>query len=348
MKHNRSARKTKQENAVTAASDVPVYVSPLEEESLRLLEITEKTAQDMQPYYKSMVTADTPQEEADVQSRIASYKRANLNIAKASQQSFALSDELNARWNDIRKSRRKNAAPANAEIDLAESTSLHFARGLNIYKLLLICFVGSFAGVVIELVWCLLRNGYLESRSGLVYGPFNLLYGIGAVALTAALYRFRNRGSWLSFLGGMIVGSVVEYICSWAQEVAFGSRSWDYSNMPFNLNGRICLLYSFFWGILGVVWIKGIYPRMVEWILKIPNRAGKIITWALLVFFIWNALVTGISVLRWTQRLNGREAEGSFWELVDRRFPDERMERIFANMEFELETSPDNDGQKGE
>lgn len=316
------------------STSLPVQITPLEEESIRLLAVTEKTERDMQPYYARMVTADTPEEETDVQERIASFRRANVNLARASQQSFVLADELNARWNDIRKSRRKTAAPANAELDLAETASLHFARGLNPYKLLLICFVGSFAGVVIELLWCLLRHGYLESRSGLVYGPFNLLYGVGAVALTAALYRFRNRGAWLSFLGGMLVGSVVEYVCSWGQETFFGSRSWDYSNMPFNLNGRICLLYSFFWGFLGVLWIKGIYPRMVQCILKIPNRIGKIVTWALLVFFIWDAAVTGVAVLRWSERLHHTAQPGAFWELIDRRFPDERMERVFANMDF--------------
>ena len=93
---------------------------------------------------------------------------------------------------------------------------------------MLVCFVGSFAGVVVESIWCILRHGYLESRAGLVYGPFNLLYGVGALTLTLALYRFRNRGRWLSFLGGMLVGSVVEYICSWGQELILGSRSWVY------------------------------------------------------------------------------------------------------------------------
>ena len=68
----------------------------------------------------------------------------------------------------------------------------------------------------------------------------------------------------------------IEYLCSFFQEMLFGSTSWDYSNIPFNLNGRICLLYSVFWGILGILWIKEIYPRMAVWILKIPNKVGKI------------------------------------------------------------------------
>ncbi|MBR6642086.1 MAG: putative ABC transporter permease [Lachnospiraceae bacterium] len=259
-------------------------------------------------------------------------------MSKTAARTYAISDELNARCRDIQKQRKKRRlvpnAPANTTIDLHEEQSDHFAKGRNWYKLLLVCFIGSFVGVVVELLWCVLRNGYLESRSGLVYGPFNLLYGAGAVVLTGCLYRFRNKGAWISFLGGMIVGSVVEYACSWGQEMLFGSRSWDYSSAPFNLNGRICLLYSFFWGILGVWWIKDMYPRMAQWILKIPNTGGKILTLCLTVFFIFNSLVSLVAVGRWSERVEGLEPSNAVEEFFDERFPDERMERIYANMEW--------------
>lgn len=261
----------------------PEQMSDIEKESLRLAEVANATQAEMSEFYTQMLQENFDETEAQIKSD--SLKRATANIAKSLSQTYIISDELSARWNDIRKQGKKHklisSAPANATIDYNESSSEHFAKGLNLYKLLLICFVGSFAGVVIEMLWCLITNGYIESRSGLVYGPFNLLYGVGAVALTVCLYTFRNRGAWISFLGGMIVGSVVEYICSWGQELIFGSRSWDYSHMPFNINGRICLLYSVFWGFLGVLWIKNIYPRMAKWILKIPNRIGKIATWLL-------------------------------------------------------------------
>lgn len=311
-------------------------MTDIEKESLRLAEIVSATQAEMSEFYTQMLQENF--EEAEARQKSNSLKRATANIAKALSQTYLVSDELNARWNDIRKQEKKHAliagAPANATIDYNESSSSHFARGLNRYKLLLICFVGSFAGVVVELLWCLFTHGYIESRSGLVYGPFNLLYGVGAVALTVCLYQFRNRGSWISFLGGMLVGSAVEYVCSWGQELLFGSRSWDYSEMPFNINGRICLLYSVFWGILGVLWIKNIYPRMAKWILKIPNRIGKIMTWVLVVFFAFNACMSGLSMYRWSQRVEGVAPSNAFWAWIDERFPDERMERVYANMEF--------------
>lgn len=276
--------------------------------------------------------------EGEVQDELAALRRSARHLVQAYQSLVTTEDELNARMRDMRSSRDKKwyalNPPANAAIDLAEAARSHFAQGLNLYKILLICFVGSFAGVVMETIWCLIRYGYYESRAGLVYGPFNLLYGAGAVLLTMALYRYRNRGHLWSFLGGFLVGSALEYVCSWGQEALLGSRSWDYSAMPLNLNGRICLMYSFFWGLLGVIWIKDLYPRMAKWILKIPNRAGKPLTWALTIFLVVNAAVSCVAVWRWAERVEGHPAANSFQEFIDQRFTDQRMERVFANMKF--------------
>ena len=135
-----------------------------------------------------------------------------------------------------------------------------------------------------------------------------------------------------------MTGSVVEYACSFFQEMLFGSTSWDYSSVPLNINGRICLLYSIFWGFLGVFWIKSIYPRFSVWVLKIPNRIGKILVWILLVFMIFNSIVSALAVYRWSERIDGKEASNTIESVLDERFTDERMERIYPNMEFQSET----------
>ena len=253
-----------------------------------------------------------------------------------------LIDEVETRLKETEKyDRRKKKKlrilpppPTNAQIDYRERQEAHFAQGMTFYKLFWVFFIGCFAGVVLETIYCLIQRGHYESRVGLIYGPFNLVYGVGALCLSGALYRFRNRGRVFSFVGGFIVGSVVEYACSWFQEVCFGSTSWDYSNMPYNLNGRICLLYSIFWGILGIFWIKDIYPRMAKWILKIPNKVGKPLTWVLLVFMVFNSVMTLFTSLRWTARREGVEPRNAFEAYLDEHYPDERMQKIFANAEF--------------
>lgn len=187
----------------------------------------------------------------EVEKKVESLKRASAVMLKTMEQTYAVSDEMNARCKDIMKQRKQRrllpSAPANTLIDLHEQKAEHFASGVNFYKLLLVCFIGSFAGVVVELLWCLLRHGYLESRSGLVYGPFNLLYGAGAVALTGCLYKFRNNGAWISIV---------------------------------------------------------------------------------------NAAVSLVAVGRWSERVQGLAPSNALEELLDERFPDERMERIYANMEW--------------
>ena len=279
--------------------------------------------------------------ESEVNGEVEVLEKASSKLKKAQRWSSEQADELKTRLKEGKSSESKRRilrrAPANSVIDYKETKTNNFAAGINFYKIALICISGSFAGVVVELLWCLVRNGYLESRAGLVYGPFNLLYGVGAVALTLILYRYRNRSSAFSFFGGIVIGSAVEYLLSWGQETLFGSTSWDYSELPFNINGRICLLYSVFWGILGVLWIKSIYPRVAKIILKIPDKAGKIITWALTVFMIFNAVMSLLSVWRWSERVHNVPATTIADEFFDKRFPDSRMERIFANMEFDNE-----------
>ncbi len=321
------------------------YVSELEKESIFLLDKISNTEEHLQDVYMNLDIEDDSfngneeeYTEKEVLKYCNSYERASKNIIKSYIKIVGMYDELSARWKDlqrIKKDRLLPTAPANSIIDIKENNLNHFAKGMNMYKIMLLCFMGSFFGVIVELIWCLLRYGYIESRSGLVYGPFNLLYGAGAVFLSLALYRFRNNGAWLSFIGGFVVGSVLEYICSWGQETLLGSRSWDYSMMPFNLNGRICLLYSFFWGFLGVLWMKTVYPWMAELILKMPNKSGKIATWAVTIFLIINSVVSLVAVYRWSERVDLVPADNSFWEFIDTRFPNERMERIFANMVFD-------------
>lgn len=306
-------------------------------DSEELLSATENTEAELKSYYSVMVDENSDISDEDIEVRAETLRSISTNLAKASLAAINLEDEVKARWHDVQKSKKGkiiSRAPANSTIDYREQQTAHFAQGTNFYKLALVFIIGSFVGVVIELIWCLLKNGYLESRSGLVYGPFNMLYGVGAFALTVSLYNLRNHSRWLSFLGGFLIGSLIEYGCSFVQELMFGSRSWDYSAMPFNINGRVCLLYSMFWGILGMVWIKNLYPRMSALILKIPDKIGKAVTWIMVVFLIFDGAVSLIAMERWVQRRADIPADNAFIEFIDERFDDERMERVYANMDF--------------
>lgn len=229
----------------------------------------------------------------------------------------------------------KFVIPDIKEIQKREVEEERFAKGLNFYKLFWIFFIGCVLGVIIETLWCIFTNYRIESRVALIYGPFNPVYGIGALAMALGLNWMQARRDIFILIGGAIIGSVVEFACSWVQEMAFGTISWDYSSYPLNLFGRINLLGALCWGILGVLWIKVMYPFLASWILKIPNRIGKGLTWALTVFMIFNIIMSGLAVQRWTMRVQGGTPETSgIWGFFDKRYPDSKLERIYPNMVF--------------
>lgn len=212
-----------------------------------------------------------------------------------------------------------------------------FAHGLNIYKLFWIFFIGCFLGVVIETLWCLLRYRKLESRKGLVWGPFNLVYGFGALVMTVGLLWLRDSRDLFIFAVGTILGGVFEYICSVVQEKVTGTISWDYRNFPLNLNGRINLLYCFFWGILALLWVRDTYPHLSGLIEKIPNEVGIPLTWIGVVFFIINSIHSALVVYRMNERKSGIYQTSRFWEFIDRHYPDEKVRKIYPNMKFNYE-----------
>ena len=184
----------------------------IEKQSEELLHCIDQTSQELHEIYLSRETQKDFTDQ-QIQQKIDSVKTAANNIKKAYHSTKAIGDEMAGRWQDYRYRRKRPAKrPTNATVDIQENSSHHFAQGINIYKILWLCYIGSFAGVIIEMLWCLLTRGYIESRAGLVYGPFNLLYGAGAVALTIALYKYRNYKRLQSFIGGFVVGSVLEYL----------------------------------------------------------------------------------------------------------------------------------------
>ena len=170
------------------------------------------------------------------------------------------------------------------------------------------------------------------SRSSVVYGPFSIVWGLGCALLTVILYQYRERSDSFIFLFGTFLGGAYEYICSIFTELVFGTIFWDYSKIPFNLGGRINLLYCFFWGIAAVVWMKYLYPKLSALIELIPIKAGKYLTWIMIVFMSANIIISGLALDRYNQRQSGEPLEkNAYTEFIDSHFPDERMERIYPN-----------------
>lgn len=209
----------------------------------------------------------------------------------------------------------------------------------------------SFLGFVVETIYGMLTKGVIESRQSCVYGPFCCIYGLGAAIMIPGLQKFK-KSNWSLFIAGAIEGSVVEYLVSLVGEFIFNIKWWDYSNLPFNINGRICLMFTVFWGILALVLMRLINPHIEMAIDRIPKKWFNFFTIAGTIFLIIDLLITSFALKLFYTRLvkehdlnlkddnvlmiDEKVEESQFIQyLSDEVFTDEKMLKTFPNIKFE-------------
>ena len=229
------------------------------------------------------------------------------------------------------------------------------------WKILGYFIIYSVLGYVAETFFGFVTKGVWESRQSFLYGPFCGIYGLGALVLIFSLKPF-EKNKFTLFLGGFLVGSVVEYAMSLAGEWLFNVKWWDYSGEPLNLNGRICMRFSIYWGVLGVFLISYMNPaieKLAERIKqKISHKWLKAAELALCLFLIFDISVTGVAlkafyirmVVRYDVKVNDKVKMAKQYQklyshettvsLVDRFLGDEKMMKTFPNLKLE-----DTDGQ---
>ena len=229
----------------------------------------------------------------------------------------------------IRKAYPKAAETKIEEKEAAKVTSTVFAAGCSFYKIVLLFFCGAFLGDLTETVFCRITAGVWMSRSSVVWGPFSIVWGLAIALVTALLYKYKDRSDSFLFGMGSFLGGAYEYLCSVFTEVVFGAVFWDYSAIPFNLGGRINLLYCFFWGFAAVAWFKVLYPPISAAIEKLPRRFGTVLTWALCVFMAADMVVSSAALVRYNNRLNGVPAANSIETYLDEHYDNDRMYKVY-------------------
>lgn len=202
------------------------------------------------------------------------------------------------------------------------------------FKNLFFCFmIGSFLGVAYEEILHFVQFHTWQSRSGVLYGPFNPVYGIGFVMFIVILAKKnRTRSTLMTFLVSALIGGVSEFILSFLGEVIFNVNSWDYSGYFLNIGGRTTVPFMVFWGIGGLVFMHAVYPFLMRWLQKIPRKAGNVILSVLLVFMLLDCVLTAAVLYRQSRRRLGIPPSNALEVLADRLYPDDKLMRIFPNM----------------
>ncbi len=200
--------------------------------------------------------------------------------------------------NEIENTIKKNKKEAETNENINKKKKITI-MGLSVWRIMAYFVIYSVVGYIIETIFGIITKGVWESRQSFLYGPFCAIYGLGASIMIMFLRKYSKNYTRL-FIGGFIVGSIVEYLVSWIGESLLGVKWWDYSDMPLNINGRICVYFSIFWGFLALYLIASFNPRidrLINWIKsKLSVKALKALTTTVTLVLLIDCIVTGIAL----------------------------------------------------
>lgn len=226
------------------------------------------------------------------------------------------------------------ALKSKSNSDAGKDDEKYILQEFNFYKKFWLFIIFSFMGFIIETIWCFLRYGEIQSRQGLIYGPFSQVYGFGGLVLIVILNQIKSKKKTIVFIYSIIIGGIFEYVCSFIQEFLLGSVSWQYNSTVYILNGRTSIIYSIFWGVLGTALIFYLYPLCSKIVDKILCKIGIKLTLVFVAFMLLDFFISGAAVYRENQRINNIPAKNAIQRFLDRNYPDSYLERIYPNMIF--------------
>ncbi len=202
---------------------------------------------------------------------------------------------------------------------------------LELYDIFYLFIFGCVFGWVVEVIWSYFKRHMFINHSAVVIGPFNTIYGIGSILLTLALYKIKKDDYVKIFASSFLAGSVIEYVTSFFMEHTLGFIPWNYSTKFMHINGRICLIYSIFWGALGIFWIKIVYPLVIGAIEKTNHKIGNFFIKFLTVFLILDFALTFCAVHRAKESEKSIPPANQFEEFLDNHYGVDYLNNMYNN-----------------
>lgn len=169
------------------------------------------------------------------------------------------------------------------------------------YEFLWFFLIYAFLGWCTEVAYAAACRGIFVNR-GFLNGPVCPVYGFGMVLVIVALTPLLD-SKLLLFGGAFVLTSALEWVTGFVLEKCFHDKWWDYSDMPFNLNGYICLKFSLIWGFACVLIMDILHPTIVRFVDWIPRMLGWTGVSCLLLMMAADAGVTAASILKWNRKM---------------------------------------------
>ena len=172
---------------------------------------------------------------------------------------------------------------------------------MSIYYSILYFFVYGFLGWCTEVIFAAFKQHRFVNR-GFLNGPICPIYGVGVTLVIAGLEAFQSN-LLLLYISSVILVTVLEGVTGWAMDKLFHNKWWDYSKLPFNIGGYVCLLFSLIWGVACVFIVYFVHPLIHQVLSLIPHTAGIALIAILGIALLSDIIVTTSAIAKFNQYL---------------------------------------------
>lgn len=202
---------------------------------------------------------------------------------------------------------------------------------MNIYYLLLYFFVYGFLGWCSEVGFAAVKEHRFVNR-GFLNGPICPIYGVGVSIVIAFLTPIKSN-LILLYITSVVLVTLLEGLTGWAMDKIFHNKWWDYSNMPFNIGGYVCLVFSIVWGVACVAIMDLIHPLIHRALTYVPHTLGIVLIVILGILMFADLYVTASAIFKFNKKLASMEKIAS--ELHE--ISDQIGENIYETTVFAME-----------
>ncbi|RHS81849.1 hypothetical protein DW928_03550 [Firmicutes bacterium AM43-11BH] len=202
---------------------------------------------------------------------------------------------------------------------------------MSIYFILLYFFVYGFLGWCTEVGFAAFKTHHFVNR-GFLNGPICPIYGVGVTAVITVLTPYKSDIIVLYILSVVLV-TVLEGVTGWAMDKIFHNKWWDYSDMPLNIGGYVCLLFSIVWGFACLFIIYFIQPLVHDLLAFIPTIVGIILIIILGITLIADLYVTASTIFKFNRRLATMEKIAAEMHEISEQIGQEIFEKTIRAMD---------------
>ena len=168
-------------------------------------------------------------------------------------------------------------------------------------ELVLLFFVYGFLGWCTEVAFAAFKSGRFVNR-GFLNGPICPIYGFGLIGVVLLLAPLKGN-LWLLFVGSCVITTLIELVTGFLLEKLFHAKWWDYSGMPLNIGGYVCLLFSLIWGVACMLIVLWVHPPIYGLVHRLPKLLTRILDGIFLAMLAVDLAATVATIRKLSRRL---------------------------------------------